>query len=61
MAQQHLRNVVAYLDMPTLNAPELYLQADRILDDKGNVAEGSKALLQGWMDAYVAWVRRNKA
>src|SRR5437870_6649039 len=27
MAQQHLRNSLAYLDMPTFNQPEIFLQA----------------------------------
>jgi chromate reductase, NAD(P)H dehydrogenase (quinone) len=43
MAQQHLRNVIAYLDMPTLNG----------------IGEGSKKFLQGWMDKYAAWVRKH--
>ena len=28
LAQQHLRNIISYLDMPTLTAPEAYLKFD---------------------------------
>src|SRR5947208_15644801 len=38
MAQQHLRNVAAYLDMPTLNQPEAYIQfKEGLIDEKGRV------------------------
>ena len=57
MAQQPLRNVLAYLDMPTLGQPEAFIQAtDKLFDAQGNIGEGSKAFLQDWMNAYVAWV-----
>ncbi|RZJ13623.1 MAG: NADPH-dependent oxidoreductase [Rubrivivax sp.] len=57
MAQQHLRNVLAYLDMPTLGQPEAFIQAkDGLFTDDGSIGESSKAFLQGWMDKYIAWV-----
>jgi len=60
MAQQHLRNVLAFLDMPTLGQPEGFLQAkEGLFDADGNVGEGSRQFLQGWVDAYVAWVRKH--
>jgi len=63
LAQQHLRNILAYLDVPTMGAPEVFLQAkDDLFDDKGHVGnEGSKKFLQGWMDKYVAWVKSHSA
>jgi chromate reductase, NAD(P)H dehydrogenase (quinone) len=58
LAQQHLRNVLAYLDVPTLGQPEAFIQAkDGLFDDAGNIGSGSKDFLQGWMDAYVAWIK----
>ena len=58
MAQQHLRNVLAYLDMPTLGQPEVFLQAkEGLFDSDGNVGEQSRKFLQGWMDRYAAWIR----
>ena len=62
MAQQHLRNVLAYLDMPTLGQPEAFLQAkEGLFDADGNIGEASRAFLQGWVDKYVAWVKRHNA
>ena len=60
MAQQHLRNVLAYLDMPTLGQPEAFIHAkEGLWDADGNIAAGSKDFLQGWMDRYVAWVKKH--
>ena len=43
LAQQHLRNTLAYLDMPTLNQPEAYIQhKDGLYDEDGNIGEGSR-------------------
>jgi chromate reductase len=63
LAQQHLRNVLAYLDVPTLGAPEVFLQAkDDLFDDRGHIGnEGTKKFLQSWMDKYVAWVKAHSA
>jgi chromate reductase, NAD(P)H dehydrogenase (quinone) len=62
MAQQHLRNILAYLDVPTLGQPEAFIHAkDGLFDAAGNIGEGSKKFLQSWMDQYVAWVKRHAA
>ena len=62
MAQQHLRNVLAYLDVPTLGQPEAFIHAkDGLFDEAGDLAAGSKAFLQTWMDRYVAWVKAHAA
>ena len=58
LAQQHLRNVLAYLDVPTLGQPEAFLQAkDGLFDDAGNIGAASVKFLQGWMDRYASWVK----
>jgi chromate reductase len=58
-AQQHLRTILGYLDMPTLGQPEVFVQArDGLFGADGAVAEGSHAFLQGWLDTYIAWVRK---
>ena len=57
VAQQHLRNVLAYLDVPTLGQPEAFIQAkDGLFDGAGNIGSDSKAFLQKWMDQYAAWI-----
>ena len=62
LAQQHLRNVLAYLDMPTLGQPEAFVQAkDGLFNADGSVGEASRAFLQGWLDKYLAWVRLHTA
>jgi chromate reductase, NAD(P)H dehydrogenase (quinone) len=58
MAQQHLRNVLAYLDVPVLGQPEAFIHAkDGLFDATGDIGPGSKAFLQGWMDHYAAWIK----
>lgn len=62
LAQQHLRNVLAYLDVPTLGAPEAFIQAkDGLFEVDGSIGAASRQFLQGWMDRYVAWVRKHSA
>jgi chromate reductase, NAD(P)H dehydrogenase (quinone) len=62
MAQQHLRNILAYLDMPTLGQPEAFIHANAALfDSAGQLGESPKKFLQAWMDRYVAWVRQHAA
>lgn len=59
-AQQHLRAILGYLDMPTLGQPEAFLHArEGFFDADGNIGEGSRKFVQGWLDAYVAWVKRH--
>jgi chromate reductase len=62
MAQQHLRNVLAYLDVPTLGQPEAFIHVkDELFDETGNIGADSKQFLQNWMDRYVAWVKKQTA
>jgi len=60
LAQQHLRNILAYLDMPTMGQPEAFIKvSDTFFDASGGIGPDSKKFLQGWMDAYVAWVKKH--
>ena len=62
MAQQHLRNILAYLNVPTLGQPEAFIHAkDGLFDDAGDLAASSRTFLQTWMDRYVAWVKAHSA
>ena len=59
MAQQHLRNILAYLDVPVFAQPEAYIHAkEGLFDESGNIGPDSKSFLQAWMDRYVAWVKK---
>ena len=60
MSQQHLRNILAYLNMPTLGQPEAFIHnKEGLYDASGNIGEASKKFLQGWVDQYVAWVKKH--
>lgn len=62
MAQQHLRNVLAFLDVPLLSQPEAFIHAkEGLFDEAGNIGANSKQFLQNWMDRYVAWVKKHVA
>jgi chromate reductase len=60
LAQQHLRNVLAYLDVPMLAQPEVFIHfKDELIADDGTIGnDGTRKFLQGFVDNYVAWVRR---
>lgn len=61
VSQQHLRNTLAYLDMPTLGQPEVFIHAaEGFFDAQGDVARAdSKAFLKGFMDRFVDWVKKH--
>jgi chromate reductase len=60
LAQQHLRNILVFLDMPTLGQPEAFIQLkDGLFDDMGEIGPGSRQFLQTWMNQYVAWVKKH--
>ncbi len=62
LAQQHLRNVLAYLNVPALGQPEVFLQhKEGLFDAAGNISADSHKFLQNWMDQYVAWVKKHQA
>src|SRR5687767_15065848 len=62
MAQQHLRNILAYLDMPALGQPEIFLkQSDELFTPDNSIApESTRKLLQGWLERFTAWVEQHK-
>jgi chromate reductase, NAD(P)H dehydrogenase (quinone) len=60
LSQQHLRNVLAYLNMPTLGQPEAFIHnKDGLYDAAGNIGPDSLKFLQGWVDQFVAWVKKH--
>ena len=61
MAQQHLRNVLAYLDMPTLGAPEAFIQwKDGLVTADGTIGEQSAGFVGGWLENFLKLVDRHK-
>lgn len=60
MAQQHLRNMLAYLDVPTLGQPEAFIQAkEGLFDSAGKLGASQQKFLQAWIDRYAAWVKHH--
>ena len=60
LAQQHLRNVLAYLDVPLLGQPEMFIQAkEGLFDEHGGIGPASLGFFQGWMQRYADWVRKH--
>lgn len=62
LSQQHLRNVLAYLDMPTLGQPEAFMQwSDDLLAPDGTVGEGSARFVTKWMEAFIRLVEKTSS
>jgi chromate reductase len=61
LAQQHLRSILAYLDMPTLGQPEVYLQARAgFFGADGQVAaDDTRQFLQKFVERFAEWVREH--
>jgi len=58
LAQQHLRGILAYLDVPVLAQPEVYLQfKENLISETGEIGNDStRDFLREFIDRYIAWV-----
>ena len=61
-ANHHLRQSLVFLNVPTMPQPEAYLgAADKLFDATGKlVNDGTRKFLQGFMEAFAAWVEANR-
>ena len=61
IAQQHLRNILAYLDVPTLGQPEVFLQnKPGMFTEQGAIADDStQQFLQKFLETFAAWVKHH--
>jgi chromate reductase len=61
LAQQHLRNILAYLDMPTLGQPEMFIQNKPGLftPDGGVGPDDTKQFLQKFVEKFADWVKHH--
>lgn len=59
-AQQHLRSILAYLNVILMGQPEGYIvYKPDMVDDQGQIADESvRKFLQLYMDTFTAWVER---
>lgn len=62
LAQQHLRNTLAYLDMAVLGQPEAFIQfKDDLIGDDGRITQpGTREFLEDYIDRFVAWIDRQR-
>jgi len=62
MAQQHLRNILSYLDMAVMPQPEAYLQfKDGLVDGDGRVTkQDTREFLEDFVDRFVEWIDRQR-
>ena len=58
LAQQHLRNVLSYLDMPQIGQPEMFIQWKEGLVKDGAIGPDSKDFVQKYVDTFAAWVKK---
>lgn len=58
MAQQHLRNVLTALSMPTLASNEAFIQWKEGLVENGEIGPRSKDFVQGFVNAFLGWVKK---
>jgi chromate reductase len=59
-AQQHLRSILAYLNVVLMGQPEGYIVFKKdMLDAQGNFTdEGTRKFMQAYVDTFAAWVER---
>ena len=60
VAQLHLRTILAYLDMPTLQQPEFYLgKAAEKFNEAGQLTDpATGAKIDELWTAFTAWIKR---
>ncbi|MDB5920889.1 MAG: phosphodiesterase [Massilia sp.] len=59
-ANHHLRQSLVFLNMPTMQQPEAYIGGVAKLFEGDNLTnESTEKFLQGFIDAFAAWVERN--
>ena len=60
LAQQHLRNILSSLDMPTLAQPEIFIRARAdMFDEVEHIGTDVTSLLRDWMKTFADWIYRH--
>jgi NAD(P)H-dependent FMN reductase len=56
-AQHHLRQVLAYLEVPVMGQPEFYLKADKCFDQNGQLTDPKvKDLITNFWKSFAIWI-----
>ena len=61
-ANHHLRQPLVFLNMPTMQQPEVYIgNVADLLDENGKLKkDDTKAFLKSFTDAFAAWIDKTK-
>ena len=61
-ANHHLRQSLVFLDMPTLQQPEMYIGgAAKLFDEEGRLtADSTRLLLTRFVDAFAVWIEKTR-
>lgn len=56
-SQQHLRQVLGYLNMAVMGQPEFYLNASHVFDEHGTLVDTkTKEHIEKYWDSFVHWI-----
>ena len=59
-ANHHLRQSLVFLDMPTMQMPELYINAvDKVVDASGTVQADKREMFDAFLKKFATWIERN--
>jgi chromate reductase len=63
MAQQHLRNVLVFVNLAVMAQPEAFLHyKEGLIEADGSISnDGTRGFLQGFVDRFLAWIETNHA
>jgi chromate reductase len=61
-ANHHLRQSLVFLDMPTLQQPEMYIGgAAKLFDQDGRlINDDTRAFLKKFVDAFAGWIEKTR-
>lgn len=61
LAQQHLRNILAYLNMPALGQPEMFMHAkEGFFNADGSIGAQSQAFVQKFLEQFADWIAQHQ-
>jgi chromate reductase len=62
-ANHHLRQMLVFLNIPTMQQPEAYIgHVDKLFDASGKLAnEDTAKFLEGFLGAFVKWIDANRS
>ena len=60
-ANHHLRQSLTYVNMPTLQQPEVYISnASGLFDEGGKLNDGTRDLLKNFVTTFAAWIETTR-